>query len=333
MQWSKTVWGHPMSSKSYAYRVQYRCRPRSWCGFTPPGSTRSTGRPGPGRDGRRARRPAVHPGLGCLRSRRGGRLRRHAPSRSATRSSGCRGSRGRGGLRRVRHRAGPPVRPQAADAEPRAGGGGSVGRADRLADPRRHRRGRPGQRVLVHAAAGGVGTSPCSSPSTSVQRDRHGERSPSRVADRSSAPTSSSTTPPPGSRRASPTSTWWSIWSATHARHQHPLLVSSPPRRTAGRRPRRRITGLSTAAEAHGVRVSPFLVEPDGAALGHRPIIDQGGLSVDVQTFSPLARSPTPTVRRNRPHPREARTGRDQVTGKLTVDSDASGSGAVRRGD
>ena len=47
---------------------------------------------------------------------------------------------------------------------------------------------------------------------------------------------------------------------------------------------------LSAAAQAHEVRVSPFLVEPDGAALqAIATIIDQGGLSVDVQHVYPLA--------------------------------------------
>jgi NADPH:quinone reductase-like Zn-dependent oxidoreductase len=47
---------------------------------------------------------------------------------------------------------------------------------------------------------------------------------------------------------------------------------------------------LSAAAQAHDVRVSPFLVEPDGAALQTiATIIDQGGLSVDLQHTYPLA--------------------------------------------
>lgn len=47
---------------------------------------------------------------------------------------------------------------------------------------------------------------------------------------------------------------------------------------------------LSAAAQARQVRVSPFLVEPDGTALrAIASIIDQGGLSVDVQHVYPLA--------------------------------------------
>ena len=47
---------------------------------------------------------------------------------------------------------------------------------------------------------------------------------------------------------------------------------------------------LAAAARARGVRVSPFLVEPDGAALtAIATIIDKGELSVDVQHVYPLA--------------------------------------------
>lgn len=47
---------------------------------------------------------------------------------------------------------------------------------------------------------------------------------------------------------------------------------------------------LAAAAQTHGVRVSPFLVEPDGPALtAIAAIIDQGGVSVVVQDVYPLA--------------------------------------------
>ena len=60
-----------------------------------------------------------------------------------------------------------------ADAHPRRGGGAAAGRAHRVAGPGRSRPGeRPVDRVLVLGAAGGVGSSPSSSPSGSAPRSR-----------------------------------------------------------------------------------------------------------------------------------------------------------------
>jgi NADPH:quinone reductase-like Zn-dependent oxidoreductase len=73
---------------------------------------------------------------------------------------------------------------------------------------------------------------------------------------------------------------------------------------------------LAAAADAAAMRATPFLVEPDGTALaGIAELIDAGAIRVEVEEVFPLAeagRAPRP--RRIPPHPRQARPARHVLT-------------------
>ena len=254
------------------------------------------------------RRAAVHGRLGRRRRGRGGRPRRDVVRSRATGSSGCRASRGGGRVRRVRHLAVAPARPDPRRARRRRGGalplagltawqalvetaGVEAGR--RACCPRRRRR-RRAPRGADREGARRVG-------------GRHGQRRPSTRSWPSSAPTRRSTTRPRPSRSVSGTSTSCSIsvggeTGLRRCRRCATAGCSSPSLR-------RRASSRCARPPADRVRVTGILVEPDRAGLeALAGLVEAGPLRAHVERTFPLEEAAARArARRDRPHAGQAR--------------------------
>jgi NADPH:quinone reductase-like Zn-dependent oxidoreductase len=90
---------------------------------------------------------------------------------------------------------------------------------------------------------------------------------------------------------------------------------------------------LAAAADAAAMRATAFLVEPDGTALTRiAELIDAGAIRVEVEEVFPLAEAARTRPRRIPPHPRQARPARRVLTPRPERSRGSSADSALDRG-